>query len=141
MSTPPNKDAWHSEPWCLDAETACEHFNGKTLDEAISMFTENALDYQEDLMFMPATCFRYYLPAYLQYLMSEASRGDSDGASSVFGLVDHRLEDLFRDATLLRHVTKTIAHMGERQSWYDADESLYGSFRRKADRLLSKLQR
>lgn len=140
MSAPPTEDDWHSEPWCLDAKAAYERFNGKTLDQAVSMIAADALNREEDLMFMPAICFRYYLPAYLQYLISDSSHGDSDGASCVFGLIDHRLDDIVGDATLLRNVGGTIAHVCDRQSWYDADESIYGSFRRKAGQLLCKLQ-
>ena len=141
MSTPPSEDDWHSEPWCLDAKAAYERFNGRTLDEAVFMFAQDALNREEDLMFMPRICFRYYLPAYLQYLMSDASHSDSDGASCVFGLIDHRLGDIIGDASLMRNVVGTIEHIGNRQSWYDADESIYGSFRRRAVQLISKLQR
>lgn len=138
MSTPPNEHDWHSEPWCLDAAAAYRRFHGKTLDDAGSMIAADALNRQEDLMFMPAACFRYYLPAYLSYLTSDASRGDSDGASCLFGLIDHRLDEIGVDPALLGRVAETIAWVRDRQSWYDADESVYGSFARKADRLLRK---
>ncbi len=140
MIAPPTEDDWHSEPWCLDAKAAYERFNGKTIEQAVSMIAADALNREEDLMFMPAICFRYYLPAYLRYLMSDASQGDSDGASCVFGLVDHRLDDIVGDAKLLHNVVRTIAHVRDRQSWYDADKSIYGSFKRKALRILRKLQ-
>jgi hypothetical protein len=139
MDKPPSENDWRSEPWCLDAKAAYERFNGATLDEAFRMISEDALNRQEDLMFMPAICFRYYLPAYLSYLTSDAARGDSDGASCVFGLIDYRLDDLSVDAVLLRTTAETIAYVGERQEWYDADAEIYGSFERKASRLLRKL--
>ena len=139
MSAPPTEDEWHSEQWCLDAEAAYEVFSGKSLDEALSMFAEDALNRQEDLMFMPAICFRFYLPAYLSYLASGEAKGDCDGASCVFELVDHRLDDLLLDADLLRQTAEAIAYVGGRQEWYGAPTAIYGSFHRKADRLLRKI--
>ena len=139
MNTPPNEDDWRSEPWCLDAKAAYERFNGATLAEALGMISEDALNREEDLMFMPAICFRFYLPAYLSYLISDAAKGDSDGASCVFGLLETRLSDLSVDPLLLRKAAETIEYVGKRQEWYDADESIYGSFARKANQLLAKL--
>lgn len=139
MNAPPSEDDWRSEPWCLDAKAAYERFNGKTLDEAFDMVSDDALNREEDLLFMPSICFRYYLHAYLSYLRSDAARGDSDGASCVFGLIDHRIDDLSMDPVLLRKAAETIAYVGERQEWYDADVEIYGSFERKANRLLRKL--
>lgn len=45
----------------LDERSACEHFLGKSLLEAETLFRENSLYYQEDLMFMGASAFRFYL--------------------------------------------------------------------------------
>jgi len=140
MNVPPSEDDWRSEPWCLDAKAAYGRFNGATLDEAFGMISDDALNREEDLMFMPSICFRYYLPAYLSYLTSDAAKGDSDGASCVFGLIDHRIDDLSEDPVLLRRTAETIAYVGERQEWYDADAAIYGSFERKANRLLRKLK-
>ncbi len=139
MNTPPSVDDWHSEPWCLDAKAAYERFNGASLDQAFALISDDALNREEDLMFMPAICFRYYLPAYLSYLVSDAAKGDSDGASCIFGLIDNRLDDLSVDPALLRRTAETITYIGERQEWYDADEAIYGSFRHKAKLLIRKL--
>ena len=102
------------------------------------MIAEVALNREEDLMFMPAICFRYYLPAYLAYLTSDKASGDSDGASCLFGLIDHRFDELSVDPSLLRQAAETIAYVGERQEWYDADAEIYGSFEQKANRLLRR---
>lgn len=139
MNTPPSEDDWRSEPWCLDAKAAYEQFNGTTLDEAFDMISDDAINRQEDLMFVPSLCFRYYLPAYLAYLRSDTAKGDSDGASCLFGLIDHRIDDLSGDDLLLRKVVEVVAFLGQHQEWYDADAAMYGSFERKATRLLRKL--
>ena len=41
----------------LDEEVACDHFLGKTLDEAEALFRANSLYYQEDLMWMGPRAF------------------------------------------------------------------------------------
>ena len=51
----------------LDERSACEHFQGKNLDEAELLFRENSLCYQEDLMWMGPMAFRYYVEAAIRY--------------------------------------------------------------------------
>lgn len=55
MLSIPTEDDWRSEPWCLDIPIAYEHFSGKSLSEAVSMFDDNAICYQEDDVFRPDT--------------------------------------------------------------------------------------
>ncbi len=76
----------------LDERAACEHFLGKNLDEAEALFRENALTYQEDLMFMGASAFRFYVQAAINYIQSEAATGDADMINCFAGLLEHRLE-------------------------------------------------
>ena len=60
MSIPTEAD-WRSERWDLDVAHAYGHFFGKSIAEALDLFAEDALTYQEDILFMPFLCFRYYL--------------------------------------------------------------------------------
>lgn len=76
----------------LDEQSACEHFFGKSLVEAEGLFRENSLYYQEDLMFMGASAFRFYVRAAIRYIQSEAATGDSDIINCFAGLLEHRLE-------------------------------------------------
>src|SRR6185437_15714897 len=46
----------------LDELDAVEHFLGKDLEQAQSLFRENFLRYQEDLMFMGPKAFQFYVP-------------------------------------------------------------------------------
>jgi hypothetical protein len=72
----------------LDERSACEHFLGKSVAEAETLFRDNALYYQEDLMFMGPIAFRYYVPAFINYIRGEgSSRGDSDAINCFHGLV------------------------------------------------------
>ena len=76
----------------LDERSACEHFLGKSLEQAEALFRENSLHYQEDLMFMGASAFRFYVQAAISYIQSEAATSDSDIINCFAGLLDHRLE-------------------------------------------------
>ena len=76
----------------LDERSACEHFLGKTVDQAEGLFRENSLYYQAYLMWMGPVAFRYYAPAAISYIQSEAATGDADIVSCFVGLLEFRLE-------------------------------------------------
>jgi hypothetical protein len=126
----PTEADWRSEPWCLDAQCAYRNFHGKSLEEAVKLFEENALRYQEDVVSMPGRVFGYYLKAYMTYLMSDAAQGDSDGASGFITLIafkaEYRPEDI---APLWPEIEPVLKRIAEHQDWYDALWEVYGSFR------------
>jgi hypothetical protein len=98
---------------------------------------ENAIYYEEDMVWMPRPCFRFYVLAYTNYLMSESSRGDHDGANCFFGLVECRKDDIRGSSELvIGEIAKTLEKLKDGQGWYDAPEEIYGSFN---DRALSCL--
>ena len=137
----PSETDWRSEPWDLDIPYAYEHFCGKSVDESVPMFEENALCYQEDIMFMPVPCFRYYVLAYTKYLLSESSRDDSDGASCFFGIVEMRKDDILASSKLVKgEIIRTLQRLKDYQEWYDASEDIYGSFRQKTSECLELLE-
>ena len=74
----------------LDERSACEHFLGKSLDEAEALFRESPLYYQGDMMWMGIAAFRYYLPAAVRYIRGEAA--DSDFVACFSGTLEFRLE-------------------------------------------------
>lgn len=76
----------------LDERSACQHFLGKTLEEAEALFRENSLYYQEDLMFMGVSAFRFYVQAAVNYIQSESATGDGGIISCFEGILAHRLE-------------------------------------------------
>ena len=76
----------------LDEKEACKHFLGKNLDEAEALFRENAAYYQEDLMWMGAVAFRYYVQAAIRYIESEAAIGDSGIINFFAELLEFRVE-------------------------------------------------
>ena len=91
-------------------------------------------------MFMPVLCFRYYIHAYINYLLSDKSEGDSDGANCFFGIVEIRKHDICKSGAELRdRVSEVLRHIGAKQEWYDADLHIYGDFRKKADEALRRI--
>ena len=137
----PTEADWRSQPWGIDMPYAYRHFSGKDMEAAIRLFEEDALTYQEDLMFMPVACFHYYAHAYISYLLSPKSQGNSDGASCFFGLVRFRLEDIRNsDPQLVERVKEVLVRLRDNQKWYKAQWAIYGSFKKKAESLLKKLK-
>jgi hypothetical protein len=136
----PTEADWRSEPWGLDTHCAYRNFAGKSHAQAVELFKENAICYQEDVMFMPRACFPFYARAYIDYLLSADSQGDSDGASCFFGLVESRAADIRPDASLLSAVEELLRHLATRQEWYDADIEIYRSFAQRAEKCLQKLR-
>lgn len=142
MLTIPSEPDWQNEPRDLDVHTAYEHFHGKNLDEAFNLFVDNALLYQEDIVFMPVPCFRYYIHAYMNYLLSNESRGDYNAASCFFIVVESRKEDICSSGDQLKaRVCEVLSHIGARQKWYDADICFYDNFAKKSKRYAKKSKR
>jgi hypothetical protein len=76
----------------LDERSACEHFLGRTLEQAEALFRENWHYYQEDLMWMGPAAFRFYVQAVFRYIQSEAAAGDSSVISCLAMILEFRLE-------------------------------------------------
>jgi len=125
----PTEADWRSERWGIDTPWAYRHFFGKDMGDAVALLAENCLCYQEDIVFMPLRCFGYYVLAYTEYLLSDASECDSDGASCFFGLVEVRKDDIRTcSQQVIEQITRTLTKLRGSQKWYDAEESIYGSF-------------
>src|SRR4051812_31482907 len=77
----------------LDERHAVEMFLGKTPEQAEAMFRENFLYYQEDLTYMRAPAFRFYLLPAIKYLLSNDASGNADAASTFSYVLEARLEN------------------------------------------------
>lgn len=137
----PTEADWRSEPWDLDIPYAYKNFAGKSHEQAVALFQENALCYQEDVMFMPRACFLFYIYAYIDYLLSAASQGDADGANCFFSLVKSRANDIRENPAAVLMVERVLRHLASRQEWYDADSTIYGDFAERAAAGLKQLAR
>ena len=124
----------------FDLKTAYRNFYGKTHAEAFALFVDNAIHYQEDVFWMPERCIGFYLLAYVHYMDSELSHGDSDGANCFFGLVEFRSVDIRNGHPEVREaVIRTLRRVGQAQEWYGADPENYGSFAARSEACLALL--
>lgn len=124
----------------LDERMACEHFLGKDLAQAEAMFRENPLCYQEDLMWMGPVAFRYYLPAFVCYLRSEYSRGDSDAINCFHGVIRFWLDHYRAEVVPIFDLLAQACHFV--LSDYDKFEvtNAYGDLREQFERLLDEIR-
>lgn len=139
MNSIPNANDWlpvgpESE---LDDGYAYKNFFGRSLQQAVNQFEENAIFYQEDLMYMPKVPFLFYLQAYIKYLRSEKSVGDSDGASCFLGLIEFKVKEDWNDFDgRFQNYISDINFVADNQEKYDADIDIYGSFTIKRETIL-----
>lgn len=117
-------------PEDLDGKCAEQHFFGKSMEEAEALFRENSLYYQEDLMFMGAAAFRFYVPAAISYIQSGAATNDPDIINCLAGILEHRLEF---DARELSPVAPQIAsvcrYILEHYDRFALTPEIYGDLR------------
>jgi hypothetical protein len=111
----------------LDDRHAVKMFLGKTLDEAEEMFRRNFLFFQEDLTYMRPVAFRFYVLAAIRYLVSAASTGDSDAASTFCHVLEQRFT---RDPEALKPIAEiildTIRRVLDGFARYDCSSEIYG---------------
>ena len=117
-------------PENLEGQSAEEHFHGKSLEEAEALFCENSLYYQEDLMFMGAPAFCFYVQAAISYIQSAAATEDSDIVNSLASILDHRLQfeakELIGVAAQLASVCRYILEHYDR---FALTPDIYGDLR------------
>jgi hypothetical protein len=118
----------------LDGRVACDHFFGKTLEQAEGMFHENSLCYQEDLMWMGPAAFCFYLPAFLNYLRSDSA--DDADLSCLAMILEYRLEN---DASALIPIAPQVVsicrHILDHFGRYAVDTQLYGDLQSRLESL------
>ena len=124
----------------LDEQHACKTFLGKTLEQAAKLFQENALRYQEDLMWMGPIAFRYYVPAFIGYIQSQESKGDSDAINCFAGLLEFRLEHEPKELSpIALELAAACRHVIEHYDHFDASLEVYGDLRSRYEKLIQQL--
>src|SRR5207245_2066654 len=99
----PTKNDWLSDGkrW-VDMETdySFENYLGKSLSECMPLIENAPLGVAEDISYMPAVPFRYYVMAFKQYLLrpdvtngQECRFDNSDAASTFLLLIKSKLTD------------------------------------------------
>ena len=141
MMPHPSKDDF-GDSSDLDVAYAWKTFGGKSLDEAYDLIRENALSRQEDLSWMDSPAFVYYFPAAASYLMSLEASGDSDGVSSIAGLLEAKLQDDKDAIASLRDLIVSLCdHVVANFSKYDADENIYGDLKARYEEIKNRTKR
>jgi len=114
----------------LDEQHACKMFLGKTLEQAEMLFHENALFYQEDLMWMGAVAFRYYVHAFIRYIQSQESNGDSDAINCFVSLLEFRWENEPEELRpIFSELTAACRYILEDYKRFDVNAEIYGDLR------------
>jgi hypothetical protein len=105
--------------------TACKHFYNKTLPEAEALFHENGLTYGQDFMWMGAKAFNYYLDAFINYLRSDDSAGDSDVINCLPSVIEYRWNDEEFPMALPR-VRGMVDYVIKNYGKFEVDSTIYG---------------
>jgi hypothetical protein len=123
----------------LDERVACDHFLGKSLEQAEALFRENSLHYQEDLMWMGPIAFRFYVQSFVSYIQSDSAAADSD-VSGFASILEHRLEfepaELIAIAPYLAAACRNILNQFDR---YSCQPESYGDLRLRLESLDQRL--
>jgi hypothetical protein len=124
----------------LDERCAVENFLGKDLEQARSLFREDFRRYQEDLMFMGPLAFQFYVPAAIDYLLSEEADCAADAAVSFCGLIEYRLDyDAAAIAPVGPIIREGILGILRDVDRYGCDAAIHGDIAGRYRALLSRL--
>jgi hypothetical protein len=135
----PNEIDWRGYEKDLDVKYLYNLFFGKSIDEVLCYFeNSHSIERMDELLFAPRKVFQYYVLAFARYVLSEKAVGDSDSASSFFTLLKAREK---RDSGSVKEIfdslLKTVNFIANNQEYYDADISIYGDFKERAQEIRS----
>jgi hypothetical protein len=124
----------------LDERAAVEHFLGKSSSQAVEMFYDDFLTYQEDLMWMGPRGFCFYVRAAVEYLLSDDSLDDSDAVSSFCSLIEFKLKyDSDETASARPIIRNAIDFILGDFSRYGCNPGIYGDVAARYRHLLDQL--
>ncbi len=142
MKGVPTEEDWGSYVDDLDSMYAHKIFFGKTNQEMQPAFQEAVIERVDELRWMPPVPFQYYILGLRDYVMNQDTCLDdrSDAASCFLTLVTEKAKD-HSDyiKPVLNELMPAIKFVADNQSLYDANEEIYGDFRKKEKELLELL--
>jgi hypothetical protein len=125
----------------LDEKLALKNFLGKTLNEAESLFRENAIYYQESLMWMGDKGFCFYFRAYDSYLRSVHANGDCDALNCLNGLISFRVEHQPHSILQTKEcILSLVNYCVEHFSKFEVNPDIYGDLGSKLVQLQSRVR-
>jgi len=92
MKRLPGEREINPSPGFQGGEIAVEHFHGKSFEDACSLFREDFLCYQEDLLWMGPDAWLFYFPAAVSALRSMGGRPDLDLGEGLLSVVETKLD-------------------------------------------------
>lgn len=138
----PTEADWGEWQEDLDAAHTHNRFAGRTLEEAEQLFAAFPLGASEDLESMPRVPFRFYLRALASYVLSEASRGEPDGASCFLRTIERKLADEPGIVLpMMPWLLDSLRQVAARQSFYESDLDIYGDFAQAVAAILAACER
>ncbi len=125
----------------LDEHHAVQMFLGKTPEQAQEIFRQNFLFYQEDLTYMRAPAFRFYVVPAIAYLTGGSATGDSDAASTFCHVLESRLNaDPGALAPIRSFIAGAIRQVLDRFDLYECDSEIYGEVPSRYRDLIRRLE-
>jgi len=126
----PDNNAWKGYKDDLDVKYFYDFAYGKSIDEIQNRFGEGtSIERADELLFSPRVVFQFYIQAFVNYIMSEKAKGDSDSASSFIHLLLSREEkDPGSVKNIYQSLAETIDFIENNQEYYKADLGIYGNF-------------
>jgi hypothetical protein len=134
----PTEADWGDYRADLDQASAHDRFAGRTNEEMLPHFSEHVIERTGELRWMPTVPFRYYMIGFRDFVMAREFKYDdgSDAASCFLNLVAEKLEaQPDHVLPIMRELLPAVRYVAENQALFEADESIYGSFRRKRERI------
>ena len=126
MNDIPTERDWRTERWSEHTPDAYRAFFSKSREDAVRLFGNDAQTRYNELCSMPVGCFSYYVHSYIDYLVSDRSKGDSAGGAYFLCLVDERLTDIMKfDTVVINAFVDVLGYLNDNQSWFETDNELY----------------
>jgi len=127
----PSEEDWGDYRSDLDQEWAHRVFAGHTNAGMQAEFRANVIERVDELRFMPAVPFRYYVIGFRDFIQS-LQFGDleaPDATSCFLNLVVQKLEqDRNCILPILPELLETVDYVAKNQVAFDADLDIYGDF-------------
>jgi hypothetical protein len=128
----PDSQDWLGYESDLDVAYLHKLIFGKSIQEAIPHFANQAIARMDELLFAPRRVFQYYVFSFGEYLMLESAAGESDAASPFLALLEEREK---RDPRSVKNIIEPLQpyleFVATRQEYFDAPEDIYGNFNKR----------
>ena len=128
---PQLKDFCEYEILYPDEKKAVDHFLGKSLDDAKNLFSENDLYYADDLRWMGEKAFQYYLPAFIDFIMSDNVNISSDSLNNLVSLLRSKIENEMSTIKACKlFLLESLVYCVQNYSKFEVDTKIYGDLKR-----------